>query len=589
MKGIETTLGNPRIPDRTLVDRLRGWVEYQPAQKALTFLQDGTTETDQVTYAELDDAARVIAAHLQALVQPGDRVLLVYPPGLAYITAFLGCLYADAVAVPTYPPRPHRSWNRFEAIAGDAQPRLILTSTALTAVWNQAERPVGQELPLLFTETLTNRAADWRRPEIDPGSPAFLQYTSGSTGSPKGVVISHDNLLHNLKAIQSRFGHSEQSVGVIWLPPYHDMGLIGGILQPLYVGFPVILMSPLACIQRPWLWLQAITRYRGTTSGGPNFAYDWCVDRISDAHRVGLDLSSWEVAFNGAEPISGRTLNRFAKAFAPFGFRRQSFYPCYGLAESTLYVAGGAKGDEVVIQPVLAEQLEHHQIETQGSTNGPTRSLVGCGQPAPGHELLVVDPKGLDPCPENQVGEIWVRGPSVAQGYWNRPSETEATFQASLATSGERPYLRTGDLGMVLHGELFVTGRLKELMIIDGRNLYPSDIENTVAQCHPGFGTGGGIAFTTTAQGYEQLVIVYEVNREWLRMPLQPLISAIRRAIATEYEVSVCGIALVKPGGVPKTSSGKPQRMQCRQAYSEGTLETVLSWPTQASEGAAEA
>ncbi len=565
-----------RVQAGTLVEHLRWRATCEPDRRALSFLQDGDRGACHLTNAELDHAARVVAAHLQRTAQPGDRVLLVYPPGLAYITAFLGCLYAGVVAVPTYPLRPNRSWKRFDAMIRDAQPRLILTSSDLESTWQQRDAEGDQIRPRVLTETLTDSPTDWHPPDVEPASLAFLQYTSGSTGTPKGVMISHDNLLHNLQVIESRFEHSAQSVGVIWLPPYHDMGLIGGILQPLYVGFPVVLMSPLACIQRPLRWLQAITQYGATTSGGPNFAYDWCVDRIAEAKRADLDLSTWDVAFNGAGPILPATLERFADAFAPFGFRRHAFYPCYGLAESTLYVTGGAKAAEPVVQ----------------RPHGHTRPLVGCGQPALRHQLVIADPETHHRCPEGVEGEIWARGPSVARGYWNRPAETAAVFaahlagEARLADSGDGPFLRTGDLGLIQQGELFVTGRIKELIIIDGRNLYPHDIENTVSQCHPGLRAGGGVAFAIDTKGDEQLVLVHEVVREWLQKPLAPLLSAIRQSVATEYEVPVYGIALVKPGRIPKTSSGKPQRVQCRHAYLQGRLDAVLTWWAEMGEAA---
>lgn len=561
----------------TLVDGLRWRAQHQPTHWALSFLQDREDDVHRVTYAELDHAARVIAAYLQRTVQPGECVLLAYPPGLSYITAFLGTLYAGTVAVPAYPPRPNRSRARFEAIARDAKPRLMLTSSDLANVWQQIDGGVEPELQRVVTEDLTDASTDWRPPDVGQTSLAFLQYTSGSTGAPKGVMISHGNLLHNLEVIQSRFEHSTQSVGVIWLPPYHDMGLIGGILQPLYVGFPVVLMSPLACIQRPLRWLQAITEYRATTSGGPNFAYDWCVDRIAEAKRTGLELSSWDVAFNGAEPISANTLDRFAEAFAPYGFRRQAFYPCYGLAESTLYVTGDAKAADPVIHSMNPSRDHGH-----------ARSLVGCGQPDPEHQLIIADPETRSPCPEGVVGEIWVRGPSVAQGYWNRPTETEATFEAYLAASGDGPFMRTGDLGMQRQGELFVTGRMKELMIIDGRNLYPHDLEHAVIEHHAEFVPGGGVAFAIDVAGVERLVMVQEVTRACLQQkPLPPLVTAIRRAVATEYEVSVYGVALVKPGSIPKTSSGKPQRLQCRQMYLQERLGAVLTWQAEVRDMAA--
>jgi acyl-CoA synthetase (AMP-forming)/AMP-acid ligase II len=563
----------------TLVELLRQRATHQPDRLAYTFLLDGETTEATLTYAQLDQRARTIAAHLQSLAAPGARALLLFPPSLDYITAFFACLYAGLVAVPAYPPRLNRSLTRIQTIVADAQATLALTSSSLlpkiTATFSQA--PDLQALHWLATDTLPADAAPaWQMPPLSGTSLAFLQYTSGSTGTPKGVMVSHDNLMHNSELIRQCFEHTAESVGVIWLPPYHDMGLIGGIIQPLYVGFPVVLLSPTAFLQRPLRWLQAISRYHATTSGGPNFAFDLCVRKIPPHLRASLDLRSWDLAFNGAEPIRPDTLDRFAAAFAPAGFRPQAFYPCYGLAEATLLVSGGAKASPPTRFTVRRPALEQHQVCPADPTQPGAQTLVSCGWTRPGQHLLIVDPDSGQPCPPDTVGEIWLAGPSIAQGYWNRPAETAQTFQARLADSGAGPFLRTGDLGFLHEGELYVTGRQKDLIIIRGTNHYPQDIELTVERSHPALRPNAGAAFAVEVAGAERLVVVQEV--EGHQPPdTEAIASVVRQAVFAEHEVQLYALVLVKQGSIPKTSSGKIQRHACRADFLAGRLEVVGS------------
>jgi acyl-CoA synthetase (AMP-forming)/AMP-acid ligase II/acyl carrier protein len=562
----------------TLVDVLRWRALAHPNRHAGTFLRDGETDEVRLTYGELDRHARAIGALLQGLEAAGERALLLYPPGLDYVAAYFGCLYAGVVAVPAYPPRRNRSLARLQAIVADARATLVLTTTPLLgALRAPAAEPTGLDtLRWLTTDRLEHGREDrWEEPRLGPDTLAFLQYTSGSTGAPRGVMVSHGNLLHNAKLIRRSFDQTPESHAIIWLPPYHDMGLIGGILQPICTGFPFTLMAPVDFLQRPRRWLQAISRYRATTSGGPNFAYDLCVSKIGPEEREGLDLSSWECAFNGAEPIRPDTLDRFATAFAPHGFRRNAFLPCYGLAEATLLVAGGGKAAPPVVRAFPSAALTRHRVATPRPAGEDTHRLVGCHVVRSDQELAIVRPESGSPCAPDEVGEIWVGGPSVARGYWNRPEETARVFQARLADRDAGPFLRTGDLGFVQDGELFVTGRLKDLIILRGRNYYPQDLEQTVEGCHASLRPGCGAAFSVEVDGEERLVIVQEVEREYRRADLNEVIATIRQAVARAHEVPVHDVVLIRPAGIPKTSSGKIQRRACRDAYLAGRLAVV--------------
>jgi amino acid adenylation domain-containing protein len=558
----------------TLVDVLRLRAQ-QPNREAYTFLLDGETSSLSLSYTELDERARAIGALLGQQAAPGSRALLLYPPGLEYIAAFFGCLYAGIVAIPAYPPQMNWRTSRLPAIVADAQATLALTTRQMLASMDRwlAQAPELQQLQWLATDEEGVAAAPhWSPPEVSGDTLAFLQYTSGSTSAPKGVMLTHDNLLHNQRLICEGFGHTSDSRGVIWLPPYHDMGLIGGILQGLYAGFPITLMSPVAFLQRPLRWLEAISRYRATSSGGPNFAYDLCARKVTPDQCAGLDLSSWDVAFSGAEPVRPDTLERFATAFAPYGFRREAFYPCYGLAEATLIVSGGSKTAPPIVRTFDAERLTQHCAVEVDATHPEGRALVGCGHMLGDQRVRIVEPERQTYCGPDEIGEIWVSGPSVAQGYWCRAEATTQTFRAYITGTDDGPYLRTGDLGFVKDGELFITGRLKDLVIIRGRNHYPQDIELTVEQSHPALRPSAGAAFAVEIEGEERLVVVQEVERQHRKTDLGAVIAAIRRAVAEHHEIPVYGVVLIKPGSIPKTSSGKIQRHACRGGFLDDTL-----------------
>ncbi|HLF24977.1 MAG TPA: amino acid adenylation domain-containing protein [Anaerolineae bacterium] len=566
------------LPFASLVELLRGRTLERPDQRVYTFLVDGETEEIHLTHAELDRQARAIASQLQISGFSGQRVLLLYPPGLDYIAAFFGCLYAGCVAVPAYPPRLNRPAPRLQAIVSDSQAIAALTTATILASLESrfTHTPELANLRWITTDHLDPQLAEsWQ--DFQPGLEqlAFFQYTSGSTAAPKGVMVTHGNLLHNLAQIQRCFEVTADSRGVSWLPPYHDMGLIGGLLQPLYAGAATVFLAPIAFLQQPFRWLQAITRYQATINGGPNFAYELCVAKISAEQRALLDLSHWEVAFTGAEPIRPATLNRFIETFAPCGFRPEMFYPCYGLAEATLIVSGGAKSEAPIARAFRTDALERNQVIAAPTHDAGSRTLVSCGRNLLGQRIAIVDPNTLKPCSPDQIGEIWVSGPSVAQGYWHRTEDTEATFRAALADSGDGPFLRTGDLGFLDDGELFVTGRLKDLIIIRGRNHYPQDIELTVEQSHPSLVLASGAAFSVDVNGEERLVVVQEVERHFKPHAVDGAASAIRQAVADQHELQVYAVVLIRIGTIPKTSSGKIQRRACRAEYLAGSLNVI--------------
>jgi amino acid adenylation domain-containing protein/FkbH-like protein len=563
-----------------LIELLRRRAAEQPDRVAYTFLADGETEEVNLTYGELDRQARAIAAWLQPLVGVGERVLLLYPPGIEYVGAFFGCLYAGAVAVPAYPPRRNRNLLRLQSIVTDAQATVALTTANILARIAPlfSRNPYLQPLRWLTSDTIEpGIEKQWQEPAITSEALAFLQYTSGSTSTPKGVMVGHNNLLHNELVIARAFEQTKESIIVGWLPLYHDMGLIGNVIQPLYLGASCVLMSPMAFLQRPFRWLDAISRYNATTSGGPNFAYDLCVRKVTSEERATLDLSSWRVAFNGSEPIRQETIDRFVETFSPQGFRRESFYPCYGLAEATLIVSGGPKATPPVVKTIEARALEVNQVIDAAPDGEHVRALIGSGKIESDQRLVIVHPESFTKCSPTEVGEIWLAGQSVTQGYWNRPEETERTFNAYLADTGEGPFLRTGDMGFLQDGELFVTGRLKDLIIIRGLNHYPQDIELTVERCHRALRSAGGAAFSVEVAGEERLVIVQEVEHRQ-RPDFDALVETIKQCVAEEHEAQVYAVLLVKAGGVPKTSSGKIQRHACRAGFLERSLEAVHEW-----------
>jgi amino acid adenylation domain-containing protein len=564
----------------TFVHLLRRRALDQPETQIYCFLLDQENEEATLTYGELDLRARAIAAALQAEGAARDRVLLMYQPGLDYIAAFFGCLYAGMIAVPIYPPRANRNLERIESIVADADARFALTTNTILSRNGTtfAGDDNGNALRWLATDTIADdQATEWQQPTVDAASLAYLQYTSGSTSLPKGVMVSHGNLLYNSADMDEGWRHSRDSVLVSWLPHFHDMGLIYGILQPLYKGCRSILMPPVAFLQQPARWLQAITYYRGTHSAAPNFAYELCVRKVTEEQRASLDLSSWVVAVNGAEPVRKETIDRFSETFAPCGFRRQTFCPGYGLAEATLKVVATTQTSSPVCYSVDAEALARHRVVAVLPGDLDTQTFVGCGRAMLETQIAIVNPESLQQCTGGEVGEIWVTGPTVAQGYWRRTATTE-DFQACLPASDET-YLRTGDLGFTVDGELFVTGRLKDLIIIRGRNHYPQDLELTAERSHPVLRSGCGAAFSVAENGTESLVIVQEVERHAENRDLTEVFGAIRQALASEHELHACGVALIKTGTLPKTSSGKVQRHAAHAAFLGDTLDTVaVSW-----------
>ncbi len=564
-----------------LVELLRWRALRQPKKLAYTYLVDGEKQEINLTYEELDSQALAICALLQDLGMQGERALLLYPPGLDYIASFFGCLYAGVVAVPAYPPRLNRPVPRIQAIVADSRAKVALTTSAiLENIESRFEHaPDLAALEWRNTDGLPeNLEADWQEPAINADTLAFIQYTSGSTSVPKGVMLSHGNLVHNLKIINHGFQIQAGCIGVFWLPSYHDMGLIGGILEPLYIGESSTLMSPISFLQRPIRWLQAITRYRGTITGAPNFAYDFCVTKTTPEEREGLDLSSLMTAFCGAEPIRAETLEHFAETFEPYGFRRDSFYPCYGLAEGTLLVSGGEGPGVPVVRKFIGNALKANKVVLAIGNDGDSKRLVGSGGSLLGNRILIVDPETNLQCEPDEVGEVWISGPSVARGYWRRPAETRQAFQAYLADTGEGPFLRTGDLGFMQEGELFITGRLKDLIIIRGRNYYPQDIELTVEQSHKALKSISGGAFSVEVDDEERLVIVHELARKHRNANTEEIFAAVRRAIAEIHQLQVHVVVLLKPLSIPMTSSGKVKRHACKAGFLDGTLKTIAEW-----------
>lgn len=576
---LDSTFAPFRPTQTHFVDCLRYWAEQQSDSVAFYFT-DGESDELQWTYEELDRRARAIGKALSALGMVGQRALLLYPPGLDFVAGFFGCLYAGAIAVPAYPPRRNRYMDRIDAISHDADAKVALTVREVSARVEGLldESPSLKKLTWLATDQISLDLADqWKMPDLRGDSLAILQYTSGSTGTPKGVMLTHANLLANCELITYSFEPTRGAIGMTWLPTYHDMGLVGGILNPLFIGRPNVLMSPMAFLQKPARWLRGITKYKVTISGGPNFAYQLCTDKVTDEELQGLDLSTWEVAFNGAEPIRPDTLRDFTKRFGPVGFRHQTFFPCYGMAETTLIVTGSTKQTPAIIQAFDGKALDEHRVVPASADEPISRELVGCGHVLPEEEVLIVDPESCKRLPDHQVGEVWVRSASVGRGYWRKTDVTRETFQARLAGESGKTYLRTGDLGFMDHNELFITGRLKDLIIVRGVNRYPQDIELTVERTDSRLQAGATAAFAVDLNGRECLIIISEVERvrqkDW-----SEVIQAIRRNVTREHELPPDGIVFVRFGSMPKTSSGKIQRHACRNEFLNNSLQVIAQW-----------
>ncbi|MBE9075924.1 fatty acyl-AMP ligase [Romeria aff. gracilis LEGE 07310] len=568
----------------TLIELLRYRAQTQPDDLAYQFLIDGKREGTAYTYGKLDQLAQAIAAQLQQQQVKGERALLLYPQGVEVVAAFCGCLYAGVIAIPVPPPdagRLKRTLPRLREIVKDAEATLVLSNARIIELiqGSDLDFPEFEAMRWIDTEAVEpDLAAQWEDPGVDKDVLAYLQYTSGSTSTPKGVMLSHYNLLHHSAYLQRACGYSTESATVTWMPYFHDYGLVEGLIQPLYNGAPCYIMAPLAFVKRPLRWLEAIARYSATHSQAPNFAYDLCIRRIKPAQREGLDLSCWQSAGNAAEPINPRIMQEFYDAFKDVGFRWETFSPAYGLAEATLLVSATPVGRAPVILSLDANALEQGQVrESPADGESNVRQTVSCGPLVCETEVVIVDPERATRCQPNQIGEIWVADAGVAHGYWQRSAATQETFGAHLKAAG--PYLRTGDLGFMKGSELYITGRIKDLIIIRGTNHYPQDIEWTVQQIDPALRPDYGASFSIIEEGEERLIVVQEVERQHQQsLAAEELIAEIRQAISEAHELQVYAIALVKSGNVLKTSSGKIQRRGCRERFLSGNLEVLADW-----------
>lgn len=548
---------------------------------AFTF-SDFDNSQSHLTYRELDTRARAIASSLISHGLQGKRALLLYMPGFDYLSAFYGCLYAGVVAVPAYPPDPQRigrTLPRLMNIINDSQSSAVLTTQAIDEMAEDlfASAQPDQNLFWLATDMVPKSESNsYIKPKICNSDLAFLQYTSGSTSHPRGVMLSHDNIIANMNLITDELVLQDGTRIVSWLPPYHDMGLIGGMIQPVYRGFHATLMSPLDFLSNPFKWLNVLSEKKATASAGPNFAFDLCVRRVTDEQISKLDLSSWRVAVNGAEPVRADTIQRFAQRFAPCGFRLSTFKPSYGLAEATLYVSGATKSAPSILQ-VDKRLLQQGMVKIALSTTDDTRSLVSCGEPSSNYQIRIVDSRTKTCLQNNCVGEVWLKHPSVSKGYWNQPEKNSETFDLFTA-NGEGPFMRSGDLGFIHEKQLYITGRSKDIIIIRGRNHYPQDIEETLENCHPNIRPGCLAAFCLDSDHGDTLAIVAEVKRNQSEQETAETIEAIKLAVAAQHEIGVEVIALIEGKTIPKTSSGKIQRHACKQMFLEGSLDAIHIW-----------
>lgn len=554
----------------TLVGLLSRRAREQGDGRAYVALADRGGEEAEITFAGLERRARALAGRLSQMAAPGERALLLFPSGVEFVVALFACFAAGIIAVPLMPPRRNASRDASASILADCTPRLALSTAGLIPGLKErfAAGPIW---------VASDDYADAALPEAAAGDVALLQYTSGSTSAPKGVVVTHANLLANLAMIRAGFGNTARSTYVSWLPHYHDMGLIIHLLQSLYLGSLGVLMSPVAFLQRPLNWLRAISDYRAEVSGGPNFGYELCVSRCRPEAMAGIDLSSWRVAINGAEPVRDGTIRRFIETFAPFGFAATTMHPAYGMAEATVLIAAGRRDTAPATRRLSRAGLQENRVVRPASDDD-AQIAVGSGRALVDERISIVDPDGHRRLDVDEIGEIWVAGPNVAQGYWDNRVATQEAFGAAIAGEAELIWLRTGDLGFLdAAGELFVTGRIKDIIIIRGANHYPQDIEHTVETAHPALAAHGGAAFAVTDEhGDERLVVVQEVGRSQ-RHHAEPaeLVARIREAVVSEHDIVPFAVTLLRPGALPKTTSGKIQRAQSRRLWLAGGLDIL--------------
>src|SRR5262245_49659051 len=559
--------------DELVIDILHARADSEKDRRIYTFLPDGENESASLIYGELEQKVLALVRYLSEFARVGDRALLLYQPGLDFIISLFACLFAGIVAVPAYPPRSNKSDARLDAIIKDAQASIILTTSPLI------DRLRSLNLPVFATDTVRNATSGAPVRSVYPI--AWLQYTSGSTSSPRGVMVTQDNLIQNSACLRQAAQYGNDTVAVTWLPHFHDMGLVEALLQPLIHGFPAYLFPAAAFLQRPLTWLSLISRYRATHSGAPNFAYQLCSKSVRNEQLETLDLSTWSCAYVGAEPVHRQTLEAFYQRFSSRGFRWQALYPAYGMAETTLQIAGGINGKGPRFLEVEKASLRQHRIKAPAGDD--VASLVSCGYPLQDFTLAIVDPSEHRLCEPDEVGEIWVQGTSVAQGYWRRDDETQSVFNA-YTVDGKGPYLRTGDLGCLIDGELYVTGRLKEMLIVRGRNHYPQDLERTVLSVVEGVRCCAAIQ--AEADCASHLVLLIEADRHLYRdfreetpgQNIQKVLMPLQKAVGDGHDLSFDHVIFLSPGAIPRTSSGKTQRLLCRARYLAGQLDPLWQW-----------
>jgi len=563
----------------SLVDLLRYRAAEQPNDRAYAFVSDQGREEAELTFAALEQRASAVAARLAHSGEPGERALLLFGPGLDFIVAYFGCLIAGVIPVPMMLPRRNSSLDASASILTNCSPRYVMGNAHLRGARPDViERFSGGGMQWVIVDELDapTAAATRALPTLGRDDIAFLQYTSGSTSDPKGVMVSHGNLLENLEMIRVAVGNTRRSSHASWVPLYHDMGLILNVLETIYLGAPCILMAPVTFMQRPMSWLRAIHNYRIEVAGGPNFAFDHCVERFRPEQVKDLDLSCWKMAFNAAEPVRADSIDRFVATFAPYGFDARAVHPLYGMAEATVLVSSGRRGDGPIYRTVSRKAFQQNEIAAAADPTDGHR-VVGCGKNIPGQELAIVDPETRRRLPADQIGEVWVSGPHICKGYWRNPEATAAVFGAVIEGEGDARWLRTGDLGFLdAAGELFIAGRLKDVVIVRGNNHYPQDIENTVYGCHPSLRRHCGAVFSVPTDDREKVVLVQEVERTRSHQAdSEEIKETIREAVANEHEISFDSIVLIRPGTIPKTTSGKIQRSLTRRLWLDNAFEQV--------------
>lgn len=574
-----------------IIEIIQHRAEKNPDALAYKFLTDGENKEENITNTELFERISAYASKLQEYTKPGDRVLLLFPPSLDYIISFYSCLFAGVIAVPAYPPDT-RNISRIQTIINDADAQLALSNSDIIAKYannkisdnSEHTQKINDIKWLCFNDVGNGQIINSKKVTVDNGSVAFLQYTSGSTNNPKGVMVTHQNIIANCHVTNVSFKIDPSGCVISWLPPFHDMGLIGGILQPVYAGVPGILMSPMSFLKRPVRWLNAITKYSllgPISSGAPNFAYDLCVQRITEDQIDMLDLTNWRIAFSGAEQVRSYTLEKFHQKFKRVGFKQQSFFPVYGLAEGTLLASAPEAEKGATIKTFDSSKLLNHKVKECPKNTLGANEIVGCGSQIENHILKIVDPDTCRETASDAIGEIWLKGPSNAKGYWNNKNATEQTFGAYIANTGEGPFLRTGDMGFLHNNQLYITSRIKDLIIIRGRNHFPHDIELTVEESHPLLRKGNSAAFSIEVKNEEKLVIVQEIiKRNLVQEETETIFNAIAHNLSNKHNLQAHAILLIEQSSIPKTSSGKIQRQSCKKKFLNNELIVVESMIT---------